>query len=87
MKEKTTAIKPADLSSNTKIDWYGQSWKDKTFSHPERTVRVGTAFSGIGAPEMALEKLGVKHEVLFACDINKSAKKSYLAAPFNCSAV
>ena len=79
MKEKTTAIKPADLSSNTRIDWYGQSWKEKTFSHPERTVRVGTAFSGIGAPETALEKLGVKHDIIFACDNNKSAKKSYLA--------
>ena len=79
MKEKTTAIKTADLSSNTGIDWYGQSWKERIFSHPERTVRVGTAFSGIGAPEMALQQLGIKHEVLFACDINKSAKKSYLA--------
>lgn len=28
---------------------------------------------------MALERLGVKHKILFACDINKSAKKSYLA--------
>lgn len=79
MKAKTKATKPAIKSGNTEIDWYGQSWKERVFSHPERTVRVGTAFSGIGAPEMALERLGVKHEVLFACDINKSAKKSYLA--------
>ena len=79
MKKNITSTKPADLSSNTGIDWYGQSWVEKTFSHPENVVRVGTAFSGIGSPEMALEQLGVKHEVIFACDINKSAKKSYLA--------
>jgi DNA (cytosine-5)-methyltransferase 1 len=79
MKKNITSTKPADLSSNTGIDWYGQSWVEKTFSHPENVVRVGTAFSGIGSPEMALEQLGVKHEVVFACDINKSAKKSYLA--------
>ena len=79
MKKNTTSTKPADLSSNTGIDWYGQSWVKKTFSHPEHIVRVGTAFSGIGSPEMALEQLGVKHDIIFACDINKSAKKSYLA--------
>ena len=75
--EKTTKL--AVISSNTEIDKYGQSWKDRVFSHPERTIRVGTAFSGIGAPEMALQQLDVKHDIVFACDINRSAKKSYLA--------
>lgn len=78
MNAKTTVEKTA-MSSNTGIDWYGQSWTERTFSHPENIVRVGTAFSGIGSPEMALQQLGVKHQILFACDINKSAKKSYLA--------
>lgn len=78
MKAKTTT-KPAIKSSNTEIDWYGQPWNEREFSHPERTIRVGTAFSGIGSPEMALEKLGIKHKILFACDIDKPAKKSYLA--------
>lgn len=77
MKEKTA--KPAILSSNTEIDWEGLSWNKRTFSHPERTIRIGTTFSGIGAPEMALERLGLKHKIMFACDINKSVKKSYLA--------
>ena len=31
------------------------SWKDLEFSHPERTVRIGTLFSGIGAFEEALK--------------------------------
>lgn len=31
-------------------------------------LRVGTVFSGIGAPEYALDKLGIPHEIVFACD-------------------
>lgn len=37
----------------------GESWKDKTFSHPEYTVRLGTVFSGIGAIEHAFQRLGI----------------------------
>ena len=42
-------------------------------------IRVGTDFSGIGSPEQALIKLGVKHKNVFACDYDKYAKQSYLA--------
>lgn len=77
IKKYSTSLDAPLLSSNTEIDWHGQSWKDRTFSHPERTVRIATAFSGIGSPEMALRQLGLKHEIVFACDINKPAKKSY----------
>ena len=76
MKQNSTHIAQ---KSNTEIDWYGQSWVEKTFSHPENTVRIATAFSGIGSPEMALQQLGVKHDIVFACDIDKPAKKSYFA--------
>lgn len=31
-------------------------------------IRVGTVFSGIGAPEEGLRQLGVSHELVFACD-------------------
>ena len=79
MKKYSTSLNAPILESNTGIDWYGQSWVDRTFSHPENTVRIGTAFSGIGAPEMALQQLGVKHDIVFACDIDKPAKKSYFA--------
>ena len=79
MKKYSTSLDAPILSSNTRIDWYGQSWKDKTLSHPERTVRIATAFSGIGSPEMALQQVGVKHDIVFACDIDKPAKKSYFA--------
>lgn len=33
-----------------------------------KTLKVATVFSGIGAPEFALRRLGVKHDVIFACD-------------------
>ena len=79
MKKYSTSLEAPILSSNTEIDWEGQSWKDRVFSHPERTVRIATAFSGIGSPEMALQQLGVKHEIIFACDIDKPATKSYMA--------
>lgn len=31
-------------------------------------IRIGTVFSGIGSPEQALIRLGIPHEVVFACD-------------------
>lgn len=42
-------------------------------------IKVGTDFSGIGSPEQALIKLGIKHKSMFACDYDKYAKQSYLA--------
>ena len=79
MKKYSTSLEAPILSSNTEIDSEGQSWKDRVFSHPERTVRIATAFSGIGSPEMALQQMGVKHEIVFACDLDKPATKSYMA--------
>lgn len=40
-------------------------------------MRVGTDFSGIGAPEMALKYMGIDFESVFACEIDKYAKKSF----------
>lgn len=31
-------------------------------------IRIATVFSGIGAAEQALQQLGIKHEIVFACD-------------------
>lgn len=31
-------------------------------------IKLATAFSGIGAIEQALKRLGIEHEILFACD-------------------
>ena len=57
----------------------GVSWKDLKFSHPERTVRIGTVFSGIGAVEHAFQRLGLKHQIMFAGDIEPKCKQSYFA--------
>lgn len=34
----------------------------------KRKLRIATVFSGIGAPEFALKRLEIDHEVVFACD-------------------
>lgn len=40
-------------------------------------IKVGTDFSGVGSPETALKRLGIEHEIEFACDIDKYARTSY----------
>ena len=57
----------------------GVSWKDIQLSNPESTVRLGTLFSGIGAIEHAFQRLGIKHKIVFAGDIEPNCKKSYFA--------
>lgn len=54
-----------------RFDNEGTIWNERVFSHPERTIRVATSFSGIGAPEKALERLGLKTQIVFACDIGE----------------
>ena len=43
------------------------------------TLRLATAFSGIGAIEHALKRMRVKHELVFACDNDPHVKQSYFA--------
>lgn len=61
------------------IDWDGLVWTEREFSHPERTIRIGTSFSGVGAIEYAFKRLGLNSKILFAGDIDKNCKKSYFA--------
>lgn len=42
-------------------------------------ITVGTLFSGIGSPEMALKSLGISHQVLFACEYQEHARATYQA--------
>lgn len=44
-----------------------------------KILKIGTDFSGIGSPEMALELLGIAHKKVFACEIDKHARNSYKA--------
>ncbi len=42
-------------------------------------MKVGSDFSGIGSPEVALKNLQIEFEHVFACDVDEYAKKSFLA--------
>lgn len=61
------------------IDIEGTSWINRNFSNPNRTIRLATSFSGIGAIEYAFKRLGLKTEIVFAGDIDANCKKAYFA--------
>lgn len=42
-------------------------------------LRIATVFSGIGAPEFALKRLGIPHEQVFACDNGEISYKEDIA--------
>ena len=54
-------------------------WLQRKPSNPKATVVVGTLFSGIGAIEHAFQRLGIKHKIAFAGDIDPFVRKSYQA--------
>jgi len=42
-------------------------------------IKIGSDFSGVGAFEQALIRNGIKYRNLFACDMDKFARQSYIA--------
>lgn len=42
-------------------------------------LKIATLFSGVGTPEQSLKHLQVEHETVFACEIDKYARTTYLA--------
>ena len=54
-------------------------WRDLEFSFPQRNIRLATCFSGIGAIEHAFRRLKLKHEIVFAGDVDEHCKQSYFA--------
>ncbi len=56
-----------------------KDWRNMKFSSLSNVVRIGTLFSGIGAIEHAFQRLGLKHKIVFAGDIEPNCKKSYFA--------
>ena len=42
-------------------------------------IEVGSDFSGVGAFDQALLRLGIKSKTVFACDMDKHARTSYIA--------
>ena len=47
-----------------------EDWRKLKFKHPKNKIRLATIFSGIGAIEHALERLKLKHQIVFAGDID-----------------
>ena len=56
-----------------------ENWVEKKFSFPNNLVRLATTFSGIGAIEHAFQRLGLRHTLVFAGDIDAKVKESYFA--------
>ena len=54
-------------------------WCEKPFAFPNRTIRIGTLFSGIGAIEHAFQRLKLHTQIVFAGDIDAKCKQSYFA--------
>lgn len=85
--EKINTIKAKVKARVSKIDDFAlveeqlstDNWKDKEFQFTNNTVRLGTLFSGIGAIEHAFQRLKIKHEIVFAGDIDEKCKQSYFA--------
>ena len=64
------------MSNQIRIS-FQKKWTEKEFEFPNRTTKVATLFSGIGAIEYAFKRLNLKNEIIFASDIDKYAKQSY----------
>ena len=41
-------------------------------------MKIGSDFSGVGAFEQALKRLGISYENIFACDMDKHARQTYI---------
>jgi DNA (cytosine-5)-methyltransferase 1 len=43
-----------------------------------KKITVGSDFSGVGAFDQALKRLKIKHKTVFACDMDKYARQTYI---------
>ena len=43
-----------------------------------KIIRTGSDFSGVGAFDQALERLGIKQDKVFACDMDKYVRQTYI---------
>lgn len=41
-------------------------------------IKVGSDFSGVGAFDQALKRLGINYETIFACDMDKYARQTFI---------
>jgi DNA (cytosine-5)-methyltransferase 1 len=71
----TNSEQPSYLLENDKIT--NEIIQTNLENSNDKILKVGTLFSGIGAFEHALDRLSIKHKIVFACDIDSYVKKSY----------
>ncbi|GHV67037.1 cytosine-specific methyltransferase [Bacteroidia bacterium] len=76
--QKVEYLTKIKLNSQT-IPVKEDDWRLLDFCNPNAEIRLGTLFSGIGAIEHAFRRLGLKHEIVFAGDIDPHVKESYQA--------
>jgi len=62
---------------NTRANKVSESWIQKSFLYPDRTIHLATMFSGIGAIEFAFKRLKLNTNIIFASDNDKFVKQSY----------
>ena len=41
-------------------------------------IKTGSDFSGVGAFDQALIRLGINYKTIFACDVDKYARQTYI---------
>lgn len=58
---------------------FQKKWTEKEFEYPNKTIRLATLFSGIGAIEYAFKRLKLNTEIIFASDNDKFVKESYFS--------
>lgn len=68
---------PKSKTKSQLIELIENKLKEKPVDEELIGLKVGTLFSGIGAFEHALDRLGISHSIVFACDIDSYVKKSY----------
>ena len=52
--------------------------KQITKIHHFKIIKVGSDFSGVGAFNQALKRLGVEYDEIFACDMDKYARQTFI---------
>ena len=74
MKNRFENIQNTSMNVDSENDW-----REMEFSHPERTIRLATSFSGIGAIEHSFHRLGLKYQIQFAGAIDENCKTASFA--------
>jgi DNA (cytosine-5)-methyltransferase 1 len=65
-------------TNNTDAKWVQTAVTGCLSREAENVIDTGSDFSGVGAFDQALERLGIKQNKVFACDMDKYARQTYV---------